>query len=109
MLSQRSVGWHLTTMGKSHLNSRTDMSNASSSRKRETMEEESEQMFKGDPWMAQRLRNGVVFLQEHDGKFIVVKRGLLMVTSEAPRIFSWSFDKTFKRCKPLMMLAAPFA
>ena len=45
----------------------------------------------------------------------MVKHGLLMETSEAPRIFSWSFDKTFKRWKlnhqtqPLMMLAASFA
>ena len=29
------------------------------------MEEASEQMFKGDPWMAQRLRNGVIFFQGH--------------------------------------------
>ena len=46
--------------------------------------------------MAQRLRNGVVY----DGKFtFMVKHGKLMGTSEAPRIFSWSFDKTFKRWK----------
>ena len=38
-----------------------------------------------------------------------------MSTSEAPRIFSWSADKTFKRWKsthqtsPSMMLSAPFA
>ena len=66
--------------------------------------------------MAQRLRNGVVFLQVHDGEFTcMVKQGLLMGTSEAPRIFSWSFNKTFKRWKvnhqtpPIVMLAAPFA
>ena len=53
-------------------------------------------MFKGDHgW-----RRGVVFLQGHDGEFtFVVKHGLLMGTSEAPRLFSWSFDKTFKRWK----------
>ena len=45
----------------------------------------------------------------------MVKHGLLVGTSEAPRIFSWSFDNTFKRWKlnrqtqPLIMLAAPFA
>ena len=45
----------------------------------------------------------------------MVKHGLLMGTSEAPRIFSWSFDKTTKRWKlghqtpPSMMLSAPFA
>ena len=55
MLAQPYVGWHLTTMENSHLNSLTDMSDAFSSTKRETMEEASEQMFKGDPWMAQRL------------------------------------------------------
>ena len=57
-----------------------------------------------------------VFLQGHDGEFtFMVKSWLLMETSEAPRIFSWSFDKTFKRWKlthqtsPTMMLSAPFA
>ena len=45
----------------------------------------------------------------------MVKHGLLMETSEAPRIVSWFFDRTFKRWKlihqtqPLMMLAARFA
>ena len=29
----------------------------------------------------------------------MVQHGLLMGTSEAPRIFSWSFDKTLKRWK----------
>ena len=33
------------------------------------MEEANEQVFKGDLWMARRLRNGVVFLQGHDGEF----------------------------------------
>ena len=34
-------------------------------------------MLKGDFWMAQRLRNRVVFLQGHDGEFtFMVKRGL---------------------------------
>ena len=48
-----------------------------------------EQMFKGDFWMAQRLRNGVVSLQGHDGEFTVVeKHGLIMGISELPRIFS---------------------
>ena len=52
--------------------------------------------------MAQRLRNGVIFLQGHDGEF-------------TSRIFLWSFDKTFKRCElnhqtsPPMMLATPLA
>ena len=103
-------------MVKSHLNSLTDMSNAFSCAKRETIEDANEQMFKGDPWMAQSLRNGVVFLQGRDGEFtFMVKHGLLMETSEAPRIVSWFFDRTFKRWKlnhqtqPLMMLAAPFA
>ena len=61
MLAERCTGWHLTSLGKSHLNSLTDMSNAFSCTKRETMEEANEQMFKGDLWMAQRLRNGVFF------------------------------------------------
>ena len=45
----------------------------------------------------------------------MVKHGLLMGTSEVPRIFSWSFDKTTKRWKlehqtpPSMMLSATFA
>ena len=61
------------------------------------MEEANEQVFKGVLWMAQRLRNGVVFLQGHDGEFtFMVKHGLLMETSEAPRLFSWAFDKTFE-------------
>ena len=51
-------GWHLTSLGKSHLNLLTDMSNAFSCTKRETMEEANEQC---DFWMAQRLRNGVFF------------------------------------------------
>ena len=64
------------------------------------MKEANGQVFKGNPWMAQRLRNGVVFLQGHDGVFTaVVKHGFLMETSEAPRVFSWSFDKTFQRWK----------
>ena len=37
---------------------------------RSQMEEANEKMFKGDPWMAQRLRNGVVFLQGHDGELV---------------------------------------
>ena len=93
-----------------HLNSLTDMSNAFSCTKRETMEEANEQM------MAQRLRNGVVSRQGNEGDFtFMTKHGLLMGTSEAPRVFSRSFDKIFKRWKlshhtpPLMMLAAPFA
>ena len=45
----------------------------------------------------------------------LLKHGLLMGTSEAPRIFFWSFDKTVKRWKQnhqtpySMMLTAPFA
>ena len=39
MLAQRCMGWHLTSMGKSHLNSLTVMSNAFSCTKRATMEE----------------------------------------------------------------------
>ena len=44
----------------------------------------------------------------------MVKHGLLMGTSEAPRIFSWAFDKAIKRWKmshqtpPSVMLSAPF-
>ena len=117
MLAQRCMGWRLTSLGKSHLNSLPDMSNAfSCTKKRRTIEEANEQIFKGDFWMAQRLRNGVVFLQGHDGEFtFMVKHGLLMGTSEAPRIFSKSFDKTFKRWKvghqtPFSLrLSAPFA
>ena len=113
MLAQRCMGRHLTSIGTSHLNSLTDMSNAFSCTKRETMEEANEQMFKGALWMAQRLRNGVVFLHGHDGEFtIMVKHGLLMETPEAPRIFSWAFDKTFKRWKTSHQtppLSAPFA
>ena len=55
------------------------------------------------------------FLQGHDGEFtFMVKHGFHMGTSEAPRIFSWAFEKTFKRWKmspqtpPSMMLSAPF-
>ena len=95
MLAQRYMGWHLTSMEKFHLNSLTDMSNAFSCTKREAMEEANEQMLEGGPWMAQRLRNGVVFLQGHDGEFtFVVKHGFLIRMSQAPRTFSWSFDKT---------------
>ena len=84
MLAQQCIGWHLTTMEKSHSNALTDISNAFSCTKRETMEEANEQMFKGDPSMAQRLRNGVVFLQGQDGEFtFMVEHGLLMETSEA--------------------------
>ena len=115
MLAQRCMGWRLTSLGKSHLDSLTDMSNAFSCTKRETIEEANEHIFKGDFWMAQRLRNGAVFLQGHDGEFtFMVKHGLLMGT-EAPRIFSWSFDKTFRRWKvgdqtpSSMRLSAPFA
>ena len=60
------------------------------------MEEANAHMFKGDLWMAQILRNGMFFLQGHDGEFtFMVKHGLLMGTSETPRIFYWTFDKTF--------------
>ena len=62
------------------------------------------------------LRNGVVFLQGHDGEFtFMAKHGLLRGTSEAPRIFSLSFDWAFKHWKldhqtaPSMMFRAPFA
>ena len=51
--NERCMGWHLTSLGKSHLNSLTG--NAFSCTKREA----NEQMFKGDLCMAQRLRNGV--------------------------------------------------
>ena len=89
MLTQRCMGWHLTSLGKSHLNSLTDMNNAFACTKRETMEEASEQVFKGDLWMAQRLRKGAGFLQGHDGEFtVIVKHGSLLVTSGVPRIFS---------------------
>ena len=54
------------------------------------MEEANEQMFEGDPWMAQRLRNRAEFT-------FMLKHGLLTGTSEAPRIFSLSFDKS-KQC-----------
>ena len=43
------------------------------------MEEANEQTFKGDLWMAQRLRNGAVFLQGDDGEFTFMARhGLLL-------------------------------
>ena len=73
----------------------TDMSNAFACTKRETMEEANEPMFKGDPWMAQRLRSGVVFLQGTRRRVLLSlwKHEFLMVTSEAPRIFSRSFDR----------------
>ena len=61
MLAQRCMGWHLTSLGKSHLNSLSDMGNIFSCTKRETMEEANEQLFKESLWMAQRLRNGVSF------------------------------------------------
>ena len=61
MLAERCTEWHLTSLGKSHLNSLTDMSNAFSCTKRETMEETNEQTFKGDYWIAQRLRDVAVF------------------------------------------------
>ena len=100
MLAQRCTGWHLTSLGKSHLNSLTDMSNAFSCTKRETMEEANEQMFKGDLWMAQRLRNGVFFCRDTtENSTFMVKHGSLMETSEAPRILSWAYDKTFERWK----------
>ena len=50
MLAQRCMRWRLTSLGKSHLNSITDMNNAFPCTKRETMEEANEQMFKGDLW-----------------------------------------------------------
>ena len=62
--------------------------------------------------MAQRLRNGVVFLQGHDGEFtFLVENGLLLET----HMLSFSFEKTFKRSKlthqtsPTTTLSAPFA
>ena len=65
---------------------------------------QNEQMFKGDLWIAQRLRNGVVFsFRTADGDV------------GGATVFSWSFDKTFKSWKlnhqtpQIMMLAAPFA
>ena len=80
------------------------------------MEVAKEQMFKRDLWMAQRLRNGVFVCRGHDGEFtFMVKHGLLMGTSAAPRIFSWGFDKTFERWKmshqtpSSTMLSAPSA
>ena len=52
------------------------------------MEEANEQIFKGDLWVAQRLRNVVGFSPGTGGEFtFMVKHGLLMSTSEAPRIF----------------------
>ena len=61
IFAQRCMGWHLTSLGKSHLNSLTEKSNAFSCTKREMMEEASEQIVKADTWTAQRLRNGVFF------------------------------------------------
>ena len=42
MLTERCMGWHRTTMGKSYLNAVTDMSNTSSCTKREMMKEANE-------------------------------------------------------------------
>ena len=91
MPAQRCMGWRLTSMGKSHLNSLTDMSNAFSCTSKGILELANEHMFKGDFWMAQRLRSGVVFLQLHDEEFtFMVKHGLFMGTS----YFSCFFNKT---------------
>ena len=110
MLAQRCTGWHFTCLGKSHLNSLTDMSNAFSCTKRETMEEPTNKCSRETSGWLRDCEMEVVFLQGHDGEFtFMVKHGLLMGTSEAPRIFSWGFDKTFRRWKmshqtPLSMM-----
>ena len=54
----------------------------------------------GRPLDGTEIAKWNVFLQGHDGDVtFMVKHCLLMGTSEAPRIFSWAFDKTFKRWK----------
>ena len=85
-------------MGKCHLNLFTDVSNESSCTKREMIEEANEQMFVGISGWHRDYETQWSFLQGHDREFnFVVKHELLMGTSEAPRFFTWSFDKTFKR------------
>ena len=90
MLAQRCMGWHLTSLGKSHLDSLTDMSKA---------------------FLVHKER---FFFQGHDGEFTcMVKHGLLLGRLRHHAFFSWAFDKTFKRGKmshqtpPSMMLSAP--
>ena len=116
MLAQRWMGWPLSAMEQSHLNSLTDMSNAFSCTQRKMTEAANEQLFKGDLRTAQRSRHGVVFLQGRDGEFtFMVKHGLLVEISVTPRISSWSSDKTFRRwtlthqTSPSIMLSKFFA
>ena len=111
MLAQRCMGWHLTSLGKSHMNSLTDMSNALSCTKREIRRRQTSKCSSETSGWPR-----VVILHGHDGEItFMVKQLLLMEKSEAPRIFSWAFDKTCKRWKmshqtpPSMMPSASFA
>ena len=95
MLAQRCMGWHFTSLGKSRLGSLTDMSNAFSCKRWRRQTNKCSRESSG--WHRD-CETECFFLQGHDGEFtFMVKHGLLMGTSEAPRIFSWAFDKTFKR------------
>ena len=54
--------------------------------------------FRGRRREGAMLRSGLAFLQGREGKVtFVVHQGLLMGTSEAPRLSSLSFDRTFAR------------
>ena len=56
MLAQRCMGWH-------DLSGKIPVHRSEKRWRRQT-----NKMFEGDLWMAQRLRNGVFFLQGHDGE-----------------------------------------
>ena len=60
-MAQRCLEWHLTLLGKCQLNSLADMSDALSCTKEKRWKRPANKMFERDFWVAQRLRNGVVF------------------------------------------------
>ena len=97
MLAQRCLGWHLTTMGKSHLNSRTDMSNAFSCTTRETMEEANEHMFKGDPRMAQGTWTARGDVGGATDIFMVLRQDLQTTEAEPPDSTAHDAGGIFRR------------
>ena len=83
MLAQRCMGWHLTSLGESP----SELAHRHEQRFLEHRER--------DDGGGKRTN---VQGRPLDGTEICENGGVFLLgTSEAPRIFSWAFDKTFKR------------
>ena len=99
------MGWHLTSLGESHLDSLTEMSNAFSCTPANKCSRET------SGWRRDYKTEWSFCKDSMENS--LVTRGLVKGTSEAPRIFSWSSSdgpwKSDHQTSPSMILSAPFA